>query len=207
MYFVLPLFSRAKARGPKARTREEWEAMPAALTLRQIRVDVTRPGFRTRGYYLITTLTDANTYSAADLADLYYRRWDVELFFRDLKTTMGMDILRCRTPAGVRNENRMHWIVYNALRLRMWEAARDTQASPRQLSFKATLQTVRQWRPETAFRRSLIQAIAGVRLAHRPGRREPRCVKRRPKPFALLNKPRHQMEEIPHRGRYRAKTA
>ena len=99
--------------------------MPATLTLHQIRVDVAASGFRTRGFVLITTLTDTATYNAADLAALYYRRWDVELFFRDLKTTMGMDILRCQTPAGVRNEIRMHWIVYNATRLLMWEAARD----------------------------------------------------------------------------------
>ena len=108
----------------------EWQAMPATLTLRQIRVDVTTPGFRTQGYTLITTLTDPKAYSAAELADLYCRRWHVELFFRDLKTTMGMDILRCRTPAGVRNEIRMHWIVCNALRLLMWEAAQSKTHRP-----------------------------------------------------------------------------
>ena len=132
--------------------------MPATLTLRQIRVDVTTPGFRTRGFVLITTLTDASTYSAADLAALYYRRWDVELFFRDLKTTMGMDILRCQTPAGVRNEIRMHWIVYNATRVLMWEAAKDQGSSPRWISFKASLQALRQWRPDS--RQSGTTAIA-----------------------------------------------
>lgn len=188
-------------------SRSTWEAMPASLTLRQIRVEITTPGFRTRGFHLITTLTDAHAYSAAELADLYYRRWDVELFFRDLKTTMGMDILRCRTPAGVRSEIRMHWIVYNALRLLMWAATCETAESSRQLSFKATLQALRQWRPECGDNRSLIRAIANARLNSRPGRREPRCVKRRPKPFALLTAPRHEMQEIPHRGRYRAKPA
>lgn len=187
--------------------RATWEAMPASLTLRQIRVDVTTPGFRTRGYYLITTLTDATRYSAAELAELYYRRWDVELFFRDLKTTMGMDILRCRTPIGIRNEIRMHWIVYNALRLLMWEAAKSRGRRPRQLSFKASLQALRQWRPDSSSGGSLIEAIADVQLTQPRGRREPRCVKRRPKPFALLTAPRHEIEEIPHRSRYRAKPA
>lgn len=186
-------------------SRAEWQAMPAQLTLRQIRVDVTTPGFRTRGYTLITTLTDPTIYSAADLADLYYRRWQVELFFRDLKTTMGMDILRCRTPAGVRNEIRMHWIVYNALRLLMWEAAQSKNAPPARVSFKATLQALRQWAPQKMGDHSLIEAIADACVIPRPGRREPRCVKRRPKPFALLTRPRHEMEEIPHRSRYRAK--
>lgn len=192
-------------------TREEWETMPATLTLRQIRVDVTASGFRTRGFVLITTLTDTTTYSAADLAALYYRRWDVELFFRDLKTTMGMDILRCQTPSGVRNEIRMHWIVYNATRLLMWEAAEHRESSPRQISFKASLQALRQWRSDprqsdkTAI--ALLQAVGDVQLTRRRGRREPRCVKRRPKPQALLTAPRYEMQEIPHRSRYRAKPA
>lgn len=146
--------------------------MPSTLTLRQIRIDVAATGFRTRGFVLITTLTDAATYSAADLAALYYRRWDVELFFRDLKTTMGMDILRCQTPAGVRNEISMHWIVYNALRLLMWEATQTMAGSHGNISFKATLQALRQWRPDALADRSLIQAIATVGVTQRPGRRE-----------------------------------
>jgi len=64
-------------------------------------------------------------YSATDIADLYYQRWDVELFFRDIKTTMGMDILGCRTPAMVRKEILMHLIVYNSIRLLMLNAAND----------------------------------------------------------------------------------
>ena len=118
-----------------------------------------------------------------------------------------MDILRCRTPTGVHNEIRMHWIVYNALRLLMWEAAQTRADSRSNISFKATLQALRQWRPEALADPSLIQAIADVGIMPRPGRRESRCVKRRPKPFALLTRPRHQMEEIPHRSRYRAKPA
>lgn len=192
-------------------TRAEWQAMPATLTLRQIRVDVATPGFRTRGFVLITTLIDASTYSAADLAALYYRRWDVELFFRDLKTTMGMDILRCQTPAGVRNEIHMHWIVYNATRLLMWEAAQDQGVAPRRISFKASLQALRQWRPDPGqsdtTTAALLHAVGDVKLTQRLGRREPRCVKRRPKPQALLTAPRHSMREIPHRSRYRAKAS
>lgn len=190
-------------------TREEWEAMPARLTLRQITIDVAAPGFRTRGFVLITTLTDATTYRAADLAALYYRRWDVKLFFRDLKTTMGLDILRCQTPAGVRNEIRMHWIVYNAIRLMMWETARDRDLSPGRISFKASLQALRQWHPDprhAATTAALLQAVGHAKLARRPGRREPRCVKRRPKPQALLTAPRYEMQETPHRSRYRAKS-
>jgi len=161
---------------------------------------------------------DKTTYSTADIADLYYQRWDVELNFRDIKTTMGMDILRCRTPAMVNKEILMHLIAYNTIRLLMFEAASAAGQPPRRISFKASIQALRQWEPlfnrtelkVTERRRllsSLRDAIAANVLAVRPGRREPRCVKRRPKPYQLLTAPRHQMKEILHRNRYRAETA
>ena len=199
-------------------TRAEWEGLPDYLVLRQIKVTITQPGFRKQSYYLITTLTDVTPYSAHDLADLYYQRWDVELFFRDLKTTMDMDVLRCLTPQMVRKEILMHWIVYNTIRLLMWEAATELNDQPRQISFKASMQALRHWEPAlsrgdlTDQKRqqliaSLRTSIADAKLSHRPGRTEPRCVKRRPKPYALMVRPRHEMVDIPHRSRYRAKVA
>ena len=99
---LLIQWPRPKTNRTLSYSKEEWQALPEQLTLRQIKVVVDNPGFRVQSFYIVTTLTDAQTYSAADIADLYYQRWDVELFFRDIKTTMGMDILRCRTPAMVR---------------------------------------------------------------------------------------------------------
>ena len=197
-------------------TKEAWEAMPDCLRLRQIKVTVNEPGFRVQSYYLITTLTNPKDYPMRDLADLYYQRWDVELFFRDIKTTMGMDILRCHTPDMVKKEILMHWIVYNSLRLLMVQASEAVKVKPGKISFKASLQALRQWEPHLnraglshQEQRNLVaqlrHAIAGAMLSERPGRREPRCVKRRPKPFALLVRPRNQMVEIPHRSRYRVK--
>lgn len=199
-------------------TKEEWETMPEHLVLRQIKVTVSEPGFRVKSYYLITTLTNNARYSASDLADLYAQRWDVELFFRDIKTTMGMDILRCRTPDMVNKEILMHWIVYSSLRLLIAQAASAAKIKPRKLSFKASLQAFRQWEPhlnrsgvspreQRHLMAQLRDVIADAVLSWRPGRREPRCVKRRPKPFALMTKPRNEMIEIPHRSRYRAKRA
>jgi len=72
--------------------------------LRQIKVKVNEPGFRTQSFHFITTLADSNLYSAKAIADLYFQRWDVELYFRDIKTTMGMDIIRCKTPGMIRKE-------------------------------------------------------------------------------------------------------
>jgi hypothetical protein len=108
--------------------------------------------------------------------------------------------------------------VYNAICLLMFEAATAVEQLPRRFSFKASIQALRQWEPlfnridlkDRERRRllsSLRDAIAATVLTIRPGRKEPRCVKRRPKPYALLTTPRHEMKEIPHRGRYRAERA
>jgi Transposase DDE domain len=198
-------------------SREVWESLPEGLNLRQIKVTVSTPGFRTKTFYLVTTLTDSTRYSASELADLYFQRWDVELFFRDIKTTMGMDVLRCRTPALVRKEILMHFIAYNAVRLLMLDAADQAQTAPRRISFKASIQALRQWEPQ--FNKAITDAreqrrlvgllrntIAASLILERPGRREPRCLKRRLKPFALLTTHRHQMIEIPHRSRDHAPT-
>ena len=196
-------------------SKEAWHALPNQLTLRQIKVVVDQPGFRVQTFTIVTTLIDAQTYSAADIADLYYRRWDVELFFLDIKTTMGMDILRCKTPDMVRKEILMHLIVYNCIRLLMLSAAKQASVLPRRISFKASVQALRQWEPmlnrndlKACERQRLLvlmrEAIAATIVLSRPGRSEPRCVKRRRKNFALMTAPRHEMIVIPHRSRYRA---
>lgn len=128
-------------------SQSDWEALPDTLLLRQIKVTVDQPGFRTQGFYIITTLLDANAYTAEDLADLYYQRWDVELCFRDIKTTMGMDILRCKTPDMVRKEIVMHLITYNGIRYLIAEAAVRAAQRARRISFKGSVQALRHWEP------------------------------------------------------------
>jgi len=198
-------------------SQEEWRSLPDKLVLRQIKVKVNHPGFRTQSFYIITTLTDSSSYSAKAIADLYYQRWDVELFFRDIKTTMGMDILRCKSPGMVRKELLMHFIVYNCLRLLMLKAADKADVPARSISFKATAQTLRQWEPLLKSELSqqeqvhlfslLCDSIATSVLYIRPGRREPRCMKRRPKNYQRMTKPRHEMRETPHRSKYLAEEA
>lgn len=198
-------------------SKSEWEALPDKLVLRQIKVHVQEPGFRTRSFFIITTLTDVSRYSAADVADLYRQRWDVELYFRDIKTTLGMDVLRCQSPSMVRKEILMHFIVYNCLRLLMQQAAHQADVPVRMISFKASIQTLRQWEPllkadmnaaEQARLLSLLcDSLAASIIHSRPGRREPRCTKRRPKNFQRLTRPRHEMQEIPHRNKSRAGSA
>ena len=193
-------------------SKEQWDDLPETLTLRQIKVTVKNAGFRMQSFYIVTTLLDSDIYTESDIADLYYQRWDVELFFRDIKATMGMDILRCKTPTMVRKEIVMHLIVYNCIRLLMVQAANQAKVTPRLISFKETMQALRQWQSIIGFvyndqrqimriRQAMIDTIANSTLYQRLGRNEPRCVKRRPKPCQLMTVPRGQMKELPHRGK------
>ncbi len=196
-------------------TKEQWQELPDTLTLRQITVTVKNKGFRVQSFIIVTTLLDAEKYTASDIADLYYQRWDVELFFRDIKTTMDMDILRCKTPEMVEKEITMHLIVYNCIRSLMIEAADNLDILPRLISFKATIQALRQWQyllnysseNHMKIRQSLIDVIVDSTLFQRLGRSEPRCVKRRPKPGPLMNQPRAVLKALLLNGEYHAKEA
>jgi hypothetical protein len=185
-------------------TAEQWAQLPAEITVRLVEMVVTVPGFRTQKLVLVTTLLDAPTYRAEALGQLYFRRWAVELCFRDIKTTLGLDVLRCLTPAMVRKEIVMHALAYNLIRGLMQDIAHSYQIHLSRLSFKGTVDALRQWRElfENAksqkrttgkLRRLFYQSIANDRLLDRPDRSEPRVVKRRPKNFRLLTKPRHEM--------------
>ncbi len=215
---LLVCWPRPKQAKQLSYSEAEWSTLPEGLLMRQIKVRVSTPGFRAKDFYIVTTLTDPKQFSSQDIAALYFQRWDVELFLRDLKTTMGMDILRCKTPAMVEKEIMMHLIVYNCIRLLMNQAAEQQQSEQRCISFKAAAQALRQWQPllddtqlnsieQRRLMALLVDVIAAKSIHQRPGRREPRCVKRRPKPYALMTAPRHLMQEIPHRSRYCAESA
>jgi hypothetical protein len=188
-----------------------WRALPDNLILREITFRIALPGFRTSSITVATTLLDPKAFPAEAFADLYRRRWQVELFLRDIKTTMGMDILRCKTPDMVHKELTMHLIAYNLVRLTMLEAAAGQNLPVERISFKGTLSALRQWAPSMAAARErnrsalwkwLLGSLARDLLPLRPNRVEPRARKRRPKNYQLLNKPRHIFKEIHHRNRY-----
>ncbi len=190
---------------------ESWNQIAAHMSVRLVRVSLAVPGFRTRSVLLVTTLLDPLAYPARELARLYLQRWHIELWFRDIKTSMGMDVLRCQTPQMIHKELEMFFIAYNLIRCLMIQASLAHDAALDRLSFKGTVDSVRQFSAAIAQARSkkkqqqliaqLLQVIAQDPVPHRPGRREPRAVKRRPKPFAKLNRPRHQFIEVGHRDR------
>ncbi|MGB9407834.1 MAG: IS4 family transposase [Terracidiphilus sp.] len=189
-----------------------WKSLAPELSVRILRYALRRPGFRTRSVTLVTTLLDSERYPAQELALLYARRWQIELWFRDLKTSMGMEVLRCESPKMIHKELEMFFIAYNLIRCLMLQASRDYQVELIRLSFKGTVDAVRQFSAAIAQARSrkkqkelvdkLLQTLAADLVPERPGRREPRAVKRRPKPCAWLTKPRHQFKDAQHRNRY-----
>lgn len=185
-------------------TRAQWAELPEHLDVRVVEIQVEVAGFRTQKVVLVTTLLETRQFSADELGRLYFRRWAVELFFRDIKQTLGMDVLRCQTPAMVEKEIVMHALAYNLIRALMQDIARNHDLAASRLSFKGTVDALRQWqeifeggrehpRRVRQLREMFYQTIAGDLLLVRPDRSEPRAAKRRPKNFRLLTKPRHQM--------------
>ena len=162
---------------------EEFDRLPESITVRELRYRVQTPGYRTRDILLVTTLLDAQQYPPEDLAELYRCRWQVEVNLRHLKQTMRMDVLRCQSPEGVLKEMLMFTLAYNLVCLVMCQAAQRQGVPPERISFVDALRWLRSWEPT----QKLIDLLINPR---RPGRVEPRVVKRRPKQYPLMNQPR-----------------
>ena len=186
---------------PEWMDQETYERMPASIRVREVEVQVQQPGFRVDSFVVVTTLTDADQYSRDDLAELYHQRWLAELDIRTIKCTLGLDVLRCKTPEMVRREFWTGLLAYNLIRQTMLQAALQAGRSPRQLSFTAALQKIAaSWTTilvcQDATVLLLIEIHLGDLATHqvgdRPDRVEPRAIKRRPKPQRLLMQPRKQ---------------
>lgn len=193
--------------------QKEWDALPESMPVRIFRVQLKRNGFRTTTLWIATSLLDPVAYPVEHIAVLYRMRWDIELGFRDLKTTMAMEELRCRTPAMARKELLAYLVAHNFIRCLEAEAATRHGVPRHCISFKGTVDAARAFHAAISRARSrgkakklrdrLIEIIALDLVPERPGRREPRAIKRRPKPYPLLTKPRRLFREIPHRGKKR----
>jgi hypothetical protein len=188
----------------KAWSKADWRKLPGTLTVREVEIRIDVPGFRSQSYILSTTLLDPVLWPAEKLGRIYFKRWSVELFFRDIKTSMGMDILRCKTPDMVRKELVMHAIAYNCIRGVMQHASLLHGVAIARISFKGTCDAIRQWRDTIVLNSDkpkrlaeviadLYWAIADDPVPDRPERSEPRAKKRRPKGYQLLTNPRAEM--------------
>ncbi|HUU22594.1 MAG TPA: IS4 family transposase [Phycisphaerae bacterium] len=190
---------------PRGMNRRQWKALPPTLSIRLIRFTVAIPGFRCKTITVATTLLDPQAYPAERIAALYRDRWLIELRFRDIKTTMGMEVLRGKSADVVRKEIVMHLLAYNLIRGLMWQAAELHGRPLHRLSFAGTVGRLRALSPyihvyggsdrAVALHELLLRWVAADILPYRPNRVEPRAVKRRPKQYALLNRPRHPMRK------------
>jgi len=189
----------AKPPRPSWMDVETYAGVPETLAIREVRVRVAVPAFRIKVLQVVTTLLDAAVYPASDLAELYRARWHAELDLRTLKITLGMDVLRCKTPEMVRKEIWAHLLAYNLIRRLMAEAAGEFGCTPRDLSFKGALQTLAEFADCLLHARGhtrkelyewLLIAIGAHQVNDRPGRVEPRARKRRRKQYPRLMQPR-----------------
>jgi putative transposase len=182
---------------------EEYARMPATLAVRLVRVRVEQAGYRSQEIVVATTLRDPAQYSRQEIGDLYHRRWHVELDLRSIKQTMQMDELVCKTPAMAEKELWAHLQGYNLVRRMLAASAQATGRSPRQLSLAGALQTLEAFRGElqraapgsgsvAALVAALLRAMGSQVVGDRPGRVEPRRVKRRQQKYPLLRQAREQ---------------
>jgi len=173
---------------PSWMSAAQYATLPTSLVVRELRYSIHEKGFRPQQITLVTTLLDAETYSPDELAEQFHRRWEIETNFGHLKTTMKLDVLKCKTVDGVLRELQVFALIYNMVRQVMLAAASRQSVDVRRISFIDALR----WLQSASPGDELIQLVVNP---HRPLRVEPRVRKRRPKEYPLMNKPRRQLKK------------
>lgn len=192
--------------------RETYHSFQDYVTVREVRIRIKQRGFRTKTMIVVTTILDPKEASKDDLARLYRARWNQELDLRSIKSTMNMDVLRCKTPELVRKEIWTHILAYNFVRTIMAQAAYTYDVEPRTISFKGTLQTLEAFQPLIALQghrgkqyrtevyKALLDSIVLHVVADRPDRFEPRMKKRSHIRVAWMTKPRSELKRLMRQG-------
>ena len=200
-----------KPSGIRSLDWKTYKVLPEYITMREARIHVAQPGFRTKSIVVVTTLLDPQQTTKEDLATLYRARWNNELDLRSIKATMQMRDLRCKTPELVRKEIWTHILAYNLIRTVMAQAAAKYDILPRSISFKGTIQTLEAFQPllerrtgdraqRLRLHQDLLDAIATHRVADRPDRYEPRLKKRRRNHYGWLTRPRAEIKRDMAKG-------
>lgn len=167
-------------------SEEEYQQYPGQIRIRE---------FKVNGKIYVTTFLDSKKFTKQELASLYRMRWLCEINLRSIKTIMKMEMLSCKTPDMVRKEIGMHFLAYNVIRIMIAEACNRHDGVPNRISFKGTVQIVNKFMPYFSKNRTsnklifeqMLLLIIKNKIGNRPGRQEPRAVKRRRKPFPLLH--------------------
>lgn len=173
---------------PKWMTLEAFAALPDEILVREIKFQIREPGCRVREVTLVTTLLDAVRYPAVDIARLYKKRWWVEVDLRALKITLGLDVLKGHKVETVKKEALVCVLVYNLVRLVMLKAAQRQRVRPNRISFVDALRWLQPPKPDAPLPELVVNP-------ERPGRFEPRCIKRRPKQYERLKRPRNELRK------------
>ena len=182
-------------------SKAEWDALPDTMEIRETRITVRRKGFLPRTVVIVTTLLDDSIYSAKDLMELFAMRWHCELDLRSIKRSLGMHHLRCKTPEMIRKEMWTHLLAYNLIRVRMAQAGAVHGIKPRNLSFSAAKSLIQEFSTLLKnargaeidrIEKEMLRAIAKCKVGDRPGRKEPRAVKKREQKYSYMTKPRDQ---------------
>lgn len=179
-------------RKPDWISQADYKALPEYILIRE---------FAVKGMIFVTTLLDAKKYSKKELAKLYLERWKIELDIRSIKTQMGMEMLRCKSPEMVKKEIAVHFLSYNLIRATIARAAKTNQKTPRKISFMTAVQSLNEGISGLLFLsgkvlkyvvKTLLTAISSVPIGMQKRKKQPRAIKRRPKPYPLLTKPRSE---------------
>ncbi len=169
-------------------TAEQFASLPDEIIVRELRYNIYQKGFRVKTITLVTTLLDEEVYSLPEIADLFRRRWEIETNFAHVKTTMKMDVLKCKTVDGVLRELHVFALIYNLVRQVMVEAALRQNVPPTRVSFIDALRWLKSAQPGDELSKLVVNP-------DRPDRYEPRVRKRRPKKYKLMKKPRWQLKQ------------
>jgi hypothetical protein len=210
----LVIWKKPKRGTLAALDKAEWAGLPAELEMRYVRVRARSRAGKMRNLYIATTLTDTQKYPDEKIAALYMERWKIEVKFRDIKTTLGLEAFNVRTPEMAAKTMRMVQVTYNLLKAIQSESIRGSGEELDAIGFKATVDVIAEFRgrflelkgkPRLRARAMarLEERIVERKLDIRPGRTEPRAVKLRPKGYQLLTKPRGEFIGIDHRSRYK----
>ena len=195
---------------PRGMSGKQYRSYPESLTMRQVSVDARGANNRAEQFKVVTTILDASI-DGTQIGALYERRWDGDVDLRSIKSTMKMDILRCKTPLMVQKEIWVYLLAYNLLRTVMAVAAAENGIEPRQVSFKGAKQTLMAFAPKLEAAQpeqrvrlvdAMLKAVAYHRVGNRPGRWEPRARKRRPKPGNRLMQPRREAKLARNRAKW-----
>lgn len=177
-------------RKPVWMSEEDYQALPCDILIRE---------FSLNGIVYVTTLLDDKKYHKKELAKLYKERWLIELDFRNIKTNMGMEMLRCKSADMVRKEIAIHFLSYNLIRANIARAAIITQKIPRQLSFMTAVQLFNEIKLPLVLLtgnvlihmiKNSLENMALIAIGRQKRKSQPRAIKRRPKAYPLLTKPR-----------------